>query len=119
MSIASLVGRGYGPDPSIAAVVLRGYSISAPEPVYRSLRTVIDALRTPDSIDLAQAFATGSRRARQGVPLPEVQRAFRIGFSGLWDVLLDVVAVADDHQRQALANVATTFWYLIDRFLEA
>ena len=87
--------------------------------VMANLRTVIDALRTPDSIDLAQAIATGSRRARQGVPLPEVQRAFRIGFSGLWDVLLDVVAVADDHQRQALANVAATFWYLIDRFLEA
>ena len=87
--------------------------------VMANLRTVIDALRTPDRIDLAQAFATGSRRARQGVPLPEVQPAFRIGFSGLWDVLLDVVAVADDHQRQALANAATTFWYLIDRFLEA
>ena len=46
--------------------------------VMANLRTVIDALRTPDSIDLAQAIATGSRRARQGVPLPEVQRA-------LWD----------------------------------
>jgi PucR-like helix-turn-helix protein len=87
--------------------------------VMANLRTVIDALRTPDSIDLAQALATGTRRARQGVPLAEVQRAFRIGFSGLWDVLLDVVAVAGDHQQLALADVATTFWYLIDRFLEA
>jgi hypothetical protein len=48
-----------------------------------------------------------------------VQRAFRIGFSALWDVLVDVVAVAGEHERQALADVATTFWYLIDRFLEA
>jgi hypothetical protein len=44
---------------------------------------------------------------------------FRIGFSALWDVLLDVVAVAGEHERQALADVATTFWCLIDRFLEA
>ena len=87
--------------------------------VMANLRTVIDALRTPNSINLAQALATGTQRARQGVPLPEVQRAFRIGFAGLWDVLLDVVAVAGDHQRPALADVATTFWYLIDRFLEA
>lgn len=48
--------------------------------VTANLQTVIDALRTPDSVNLTRAFATGSRRARQGVPLPEVQRAFRIGF---------------------------------------
>ena len=87
--------------------------------VMANLRTVIDALRTPASINLTQAFATGARRAQQGVPLPEVQRAFRIGFTGLWSVLLDVVAVAGDYQGQSLANVATTFWYLIDQFLEA
>jgi hypothetical protein len=87
--------------------------------VTANLQTVIDALRTPDSINLTQAFATGARRARQGVPLPEVQRAFRIGFSALWDDLLDAVAVAGERERQAFANVATTFWYLIDRFLEA
>ena len=87
--------------------------------VTANLQTVIDALRTPDSVNLTRAFATGSRRARQGVPLPEVQRAFRIGFSALWDVLVDVVAVAGEHERQALADVATTFWYPIDRFLES
>jgi hypothetical protein len=87
--------------------------------VTANLQPVIDALRTPDSVNLTQAFATGTRRARQGVPLPEVQRAFRIGFAALWDVLVDVVAVAGEHERQALADVATTFWYLIDRFLES
>ena len=87
--------------------------------VTANLQTVIDALRTPDSVNLTRAFATGTRRARQGLPLPEVQRAFRIGFSALWDVLMDVVAVAGEHERQALADVATTFWYLIDRFLES
>ena len=70
-------------------------------------------------MNLTQAFATGTRPARQGVPLLEVQRAFRIGFSALWEVLLDVVAVAGEHERQVLANLATSFWYLIDRFLEA
>ncbi len=46
--------------------------------VTTNLQTVIDALRTPDAIDVTEARATGVRRARQGVPLPEVQRAFRI-----------------------------------------
>ncbi len=87
--------------------------------VTTNLQTVIDALRTPDAIDVTEARATGVRRARQGVPLPEVQRAFRIGFAALWDLLMEVVAVNGESEVRTLTGAATTFWYLIDEYLEA
>jgi PucR-like helix-turn-helix protein/diguanylate cyclase with GGDEF domain len=82
--------------------------------VTSNLRTLIDALCMPDEVDLSHARATGRRRARQGIPLAEVQRAFRIGFGALWDLLLDI-----EYERRTLADVAATFWYLFDLCLEA
>jgi hypothetical protein len=82
--------------------------------VTSNLRTLIDALCMPDEVDLSQARATGRRRAQQGIPLAEVQRAFRIGFGALWDLLLDI-----EYERRTLADVATTFWCLFDQCLEA
>jgi hypothetical protein len=87
--------------------------------VMSNLQAVIDALRRPDAIDVTEARATGVRRAQQGVPLPEVQRAFRIGFSALWDRLMDVVALTGESELGTLTGAATTFWYLIDEYLEA
>jgi hypothetical protein len=87
--------------------------------VTTNLQTVIDALRMPNAIDVTEARATGIRRARQGVPLPEVQRAFRIGFAALWDLLMDVVAVTGESEVRTLTGAAATFWYLIDEYLEA
>lgn len=84
-----------------------------------NLRTMIEALTDPDSIDLGQAHATGTRRAQQGAPLPEVLRAFRIGFSALWDLLLDVASGAGEPELRALIATATSFWFLIDEYLEA
>jgi hypothetical protein len=84
-----------------------------------NLRTMIEALTDPDSIDLDQAHATGTRRAQQGAPLPEVLRAFRIGFSALWDLLLDVASGSGEPELRALIATATSFWFLIDEYLEA
>ncbi|HEV7205023.1 MAG TPA: helix-turn-helix domain-containing protein [Jatrophihabitans sp.] len=84
-----------------------------------NLRTMIEALTDPDSIDLGQAHATGTRRAQQGAPLPEVLRAFRIGFSALWDLLLDVASGSGEPELRALIATATSFWFLIDEYLEA
>jgi hypothetical protein len=82
--------------------------------VTANLQTLIDALRTPDALDLSHAQATATRRAGQGVPLADVQRAFRIGIAGLWDLLVDI-----EDERRSLTATATTFWYLIDQYLEA
>lgn len=89
--------------------------------VESNLGTMIEALCAADrsAIDLTWARDTGSRRARQGVPLPEVLRAFRIGFSSLWDVLVDIAAESGETELRTLIAAANTFWYLIDEYLEA
>lgn len=87
--------------------------------VQGNLRTMIVALAEPGSIDLARARDTGTQRAKQGAPLPEVLRAFRIGFSALWDLLLDVASGSGEAELRALIATATTFWFLIDEYLEA
>lgn len=102
----------YGVGSTVPLVDLQGS-------VEGNLRTMIEALTDPDSIDLGQAHATGTRRAQQGAPLPEVLRAFRIGFSALWDLLLDVASGSGEPELRALIATATSFWFLIDEYLEA
>lgn len=82
--------------------------------VTANLRTLIEALRAPDALDLSHTCATATRRAGQGVPLADVQRAFRIGFAATWRLLIDI-----EDERRALTGTATTFWNLIDQYLEA
>lgn len=87
--------------------------------VRANLETMIKVLCDPESMDLDQARITGMRRGRQGAPLPEVLRAFRIGFSALWDLLLDVASGSGEAELRSLIAAATSFWFLIDEYLEA
>jgi hypothetical protein len=87
--------------------------------VSANLKTMIDGLCAPDAVDLDRARATGTRRARQGVPLPEVLRAFRIGFSALWDLMLDLAALSGEIELRTMIAATSRFWYLIDQYLEA
>ena len=53
-----------------------------------NVRYILSALRDPESgRDFVAPRETGRRRAQQGVPLPEVIRAFRLCFTGVWDQL--------------------------------
>ena len=87
--------------------------------VAANLQTMIVALWEPDVVDLAQARDTGTRRAGDGVPLPEVLRAFRIGFSALWALILDVAVSSGETELRTLIAASSRFWYLIDQYLEA
>jgi hypothetical protein len=87
--------------------------------VATNLRNVIRALTEAQSMDLTRARQTGARRARQGVPLPDVLRAFRIGFAALWHTLLDLAGSSGETELKILIAAANTFWYLIDEYLEA
>ncbi|MDT4925262.1 MAG: hypothetical protein QOG01_2975 [Pseudonocardiales bacterium] len=102
----------YGADTTVPRADLEA-SVRA------NLKTMIDALCDPSAVNLGQARTTGTRRARQGAPLPEVLRAFRIGFSALWDLLLDVASGAGEPELRSLIAAATQFWFLIDEYLEA
>lgn len=102
----------YGSESTVSRSEL-SRSVSA------NLETMIVALWEPEIVDLAQARDTGTRRASDGVPLPEVLRAFRIGFSALWAQILDVAVSSGETELRTLIAASSRFWYLIDQYLEA
>jgi hypothetical protein len=77
------------------------------ESVAANLRNMIGALNQAAGMDLSRARATGVRRARQGVPLPDVLRAFRIGFAALWHTLLDLAANTGETELRTLVTAAS------------
>ncbi|QNG21571.1 PucR family transcriptional regulator [Rhodococcus triatomae] len=67
------------------------------------------------STELGAPQETGRRRARQGAPLPEVLRAYRISFWTLWDALVERGRSARQPAgAEALLAAATTIWHLTD-----
>lgn len=83
--------------------------------VERNLGSLITALGQPHaSLDLAAPAETGHRRAHQGVPLPEVLRAYRISFAALWDALIERLRTETGMAAETLLAAATRIWELMD-----
>ncbi|MEQ3540764.1 helix-turn-helix domain-containing protein [Pseudonocardia tropica] len=95
------------------------------EDLRRSVRDnlvqMIAALRSPrTSHELGAPRETARRRAQQGAPLPEVIRAFRLCFAGLWDRLADEIRASPDPDTiDTVLTAATTIWRLTDDFAVA
>lgn len=87
--------------------------------VRANILTVVHDLAHPDALDLSQTRRTGRLRAEQGAPLPEVLRAFRIGFIVVWRALADHVARDPEIDPECLVVAAGTIWYLMDEYAEA
>lgn len=81
-----------------------------------NLRFLLRALEEPGTPDLSQAAATGQERARQGAPLPEMLRAFRIGFTEVWQRFVDLTV--SDQDTPALIEATRALWTLIDDYTE-
>jgi hypothetical protein len=83
-----------------------------------NVRYILSALRDPGAArDFSAPRETGRRRAQQGVPLPEVIRAFRLCFSGVWQQLAD--EIRDDAGPDVLDTVltaASAIWQLTDEY---
>ncbi|WP_405494615.1 PucR family transcriptional regulator [Nocardia sp. NBC_00511] len=108
--------------------------IQRTEPVYGELHLVDpDDLRKTNRDNLSAVLgylagdpgagfdtpqATGRSRAEDGVPLPAVLRAYRIGSSVVWD---ELVALADDDlaAKHALLTMASEVWKLVDDYSQA
>ena len=84
--------------------------------VAANLRAAIDGLTGRS--DLSHARTTARERAAQGAPLPEVLRAFRIGFTVIWDRLVEL-AGDDPAALRAIVAAASSMWRLFDAFSEA
>ncbi|MDF0528593.1 helix-turn-helix domain-containing protein [Tsukamurella sp. 8F] len=72
------------------------------------------AVGTGDGLDLGFARETAARRAREGAPLPEVLRVYRIAFGVLWKDLVDRDRSAVPATSELL-DVATVILDLMDQ----
>jgi PucR C-terminal helix-turn-helix domain/GGDEF-like domain len=60
------------------------------------------------------AWATGRRRAEQGMPLDDVLRSFRLGGRLVWESLIDQAHADHLADTEGLLDVATRVWEVVD-----
>jgi hypothetical protein len=100
-----------------------GTSEVAAEDLLRSCRAnvefVLRSMREDLVPDVSAAQETGRRRAEQGVPLPFVMAAFRVGFSRIWKRLVDQTRRQDVVSSDVLVDAASDIWAVHDTFAEA
>jgi hypothetical protein len=80
---------------------------------------VLRSMREDQLADVSAAEETGRRRAEQSVPLPYVMAAFRVGFSRIWERLVDRARGQDLVPSDVLVDAASDIWAAHDTFAEA
>ena len=80
---------------------------------------VLRSMREEQLPDVSAAEQTGRRRAEQGVPLPYVMAAFRVGFSTIWQRVVDHARRGGTPPSDVLVDVASDVWTVHDTFAEA
>jgi hypothetical protein len=100
-----------------------GTSEVSTEELQRSCRAnaefVLRSMREDLQADVSAAQETGRRRAEQGVPLPYVMAAFRVGCSRVWKCLCDQARLQDRVSSDVLVDAASDIWAVHDTFAEA
>ncbi len=66
------------------------------------VRAVFGAIADSSEFDAAAATELGAERAREGVPLASVMEAYRIGFRGAWETMVEEAATRPRAGREAL-----------------
>lgn len=94
-----------------------------PESLHASLRTNIGLtlahLTDGEQLDLSGPAATGRTRALQGVPLPEVLRAYQLSFAYFWEQLLLEADRSVPEAHLALLRAATRIWGISESYSTA
>jgi hypothetical protein len=80
---------------------------------------VLRSIREEQLADVSAAEETGRRRAEQGVPLPYVMAAFRVGFNTIWQRVVDHARRGGTPPSDVLVDVASAVWSDHDTFAEA
>jgi PucR C-terminal helix-turn-helix domain/GGDEF-like domain len=95
-------------------------AVVAPDELRRSVADnftfMLGAMSTSDAPDLGPPQRTGRRRAQEGVPLPELLRAYRLGFAFLWEELLAEARAAGDGAVRALTDTAAAILACSDEY---
>jgi hypothetical protein len=80
---------------------------------------VLRSMREDRLADVSAAQETGRRRAEQGVPLPYVMAAFRVGFSRIWKRLVEHARLNGLVSSEVLVDAASDIWAVHDTFADA
>lgn len=102
----------YGDQVHVTVDELRGS-------VVRNLDVAVRTLEGTAPPDLGQARNTGRVRARQGAPLPELVRAYRIGLTEVWRAVVAQLQDGRPGDLPALAAATSAIWDLADDYAEA
>jgi hypothetical protein len=84
-----------------------------------NLEFVFGVLGAGSAVDTAQAERDGRRRADEGVPLPAVMDAYRVGSRFIWDAFVDEAATSGQPGSDTLVRAASEVWMLQDTFTQA
>jgi hypothetical protein len=85
--------------------------------VGRNLDAMVDQLTTDRPPDLSAPRATGRRRAEQGTPLADILHAYRIGFTELWEAIVDEARGARA-PAETVVDAAGGVWWLIGEYTQ-
>lgn len=99
----------YGSDAVVARAELR-------RSVADNFTFMLGQMSTSADPDLGPPQRTGRRRAQEGMPLPELLRAYRLGFAFLWEELLAEARSAGDAAVSALTDTAAAILTFSDEY---
>ncbi|MGR4879656.1 helix-turn-helix domain-containing protein [Streptomyces sp. LARHCF249] len=114
-----LADRTLAEDPAYAALLGRA---ELRERIHHNLRQAVEGLVRSSRglpVELADARATGTLRAEQGLPLASLLRAYRSGGRLLWAALTEAVAAHDRSELPRLLPGAAALWDVLDQMTDA
>jgi hypothetical protein len=88
------------------------------ESVRGNLESMAGQLTTEQPPDLSAPRATGRLRARQGVPLADILHAYRIGFTELWEAIVQEARRGARTPSEMLVDAASGVWWLIGEYTQ-
>lgn len=103
-------------DPYRNGVVTRDEVLRS---MTQNLGYMLDQLAGLTAPDLSVARETGLRRGREGAPLPELLRAYRMGFVHLWHMLVDEARADGTPAYESLVDAVSEIWTLADEYMQA
>ena len=86
--------------------------------VASNLESMVAQLTTDRPPDLSAPRETGRRRAEQGTPLADILHAYRIGFTELWEAIVEEARRGDQAPSETLVDAATGVWWLIGEYTQ-
>jgi PucR C-terminal helix-turn-helix domain/GGDEF-like domain len=82
-----------------------------------NLESMAGQLTSDRPPDLSAPRATGRRRAEQGTPLADILHAYRIGFTELWEAIVEEARSARA-PSETVVDAASGVWWLIGEYTQ-